>query len=97
MDPIVFTIGGKARPGKQTENLKKAGFSVYEAVISSREDWSALEKEAQAGLFPTSIDLKGNEQEQRWMELSDRLSFLSDLGKSSPRGAVYVAVDGFKE
>ncbi|MBI2145799.1 hypothetical protein HYU22_00485 [Candidatus Woesearchaeota archaeon] len=95
--PLDFTIGGKARPGKQTENLKKAGFSVYEAVIARREDWNALEEEARAGLFPTSIDLKGKEEEQRWIELLDRLNFLSDLGKNSPFGAIYVAVDGFKE
>lgn len=92
-----FTIGGKARPGQQTENLKKAGFTVYEAVILHQEDWDALEREAKWGLFPSSIDIKGQEEEQRWRELSDRLNFLEDIGKSSPQGPVYVGVDGFSE
>lgn len=89
-------IGGKARPGNQTKPLKEAGFQVYEAVIIGAEDWKGLEDEAEKGLFPSSIDIKGRESEQRWKELRSRLSLLTDLGKSGPLGAVYVGGDGFQ-
>lgn len=90
-------IGGKARPGAQAVPLKEAGFKVYEAVIIRAEDWRALETEAKAGLFPSSLDIKGRESEKRWGELTDRLGFLKDIGKEGPLGGVYVAVDGFAE
>src|SRR3989344_6148880 len=90
-------IGGKARPGIQSRPLKEAGFSVYEAVIIGSEDWNGLEEEARDGLFPSSIDIKGRESEERWRELESRFHLLSDLAESGPLGFVYVGVDGFQE
>ncbi len=94
---INLHIGGKARPGNQSKPLKEAGFGVYEAVIIGSEDWKGLEEEAKQGLFPSSIDIKGKESEQRWKELENNLSLLTDLGKINPWGFVYVGVDGFSE
>lgn len=93
----VLYIGGKARPGNQSNPLKDAGLGVYEAVIIGLEDWKGLEDEAKKGLFPSSIDIKGRESEQRWNELGSYLSLLKDLSKSGPLGFVYVGVDGFPE
>lgn len=90
-------VGGKARPGLQAKILREAGFSIYEAVIIDKEDWKGLEQEAKQGLFPSSVDIKGKEQEQRWRELNERTTFLNDLSLANSLGFLYVAVDGFPD